>query len=366
MELGDEALIAAARNGDREAFGELAGRHLPLLLAVCRRMLRDQWLAEDAAQEAVLRAMVSLDRLRDESRFGPWLIGIGLNTCRRLARRRQRAELLAGSLLGGIRVLDTASGPEIEAQHDEIAAIVREAIAALPDGQRRAVQAFYLAGLSYEESASELGINVGSVKTRLHKARRRLKGQLLDVWKEDRAMATNGKQPVDVQVKDVRRREQGPDTDYHVVILKETGGDRHLPIWVGPFEGTAIAIHLQKTDTPRPLTFTLMADLLRESGAQLKEVRIRKLVGDTFFATVDFGARQGARSVDARPSDAIALALVEGAPIRVDADVFVANEKQEKARLAEDKWHGDGTLGAAEIVAEVTARWRPRQEPASE
>jgi DNA-directed RNA polymerase specialized sigma24 family protein len=67
------ALVAAARRGSRAALATLVGRHRPMLLAVCRGALGDAGLAEDAAQEAVLLAMTSLDRLRRAERFGPWL-----------------------------------------------------------------------------------------------------------------------------------------------------------------------------------------------------------------------------------------------------------------------------------------------------
>ncbi len=165
---------------------------------------------------------------------------------------------------------------------------------------------------------------------------------------------------IEVVIDSVRVNLMSPQ---RLVVLREARGERYLPIWVGPSEGTAIAIHLQEVETPRPLTFTLMARLLDKSGAKVERVRIEKLLDDTFFATVDLRLRQNRTSVDARPSDAIALALVEGVPILVDAAVFVANEAHAEARAAEDKWHGPGTLGAREIVAEVTSRWGPaRQE----
>ncbi len=164
---------------------------------------------------------------------------------------------------------------------------------------------------------------------------------------------------IQVRVLDVRRREKGDGNDYHVVILEEAEGERHLPIWVGPFEGTAIAIHLLGLKTPRPLTFTFMAGLLRTAGTKVKQVRIERLTGETFYATVDLAHGRSRTSVDARPSDAIALALVEGVPIQVREEVFVVSEARLEASVAEDKWHGEGTLGAREIVDEVTSRWRP-------
>ncbi len=363
----DESLVRVALAGDRDAFARLVERHLPVLLAVCRRVSNDPGLAEDAAQESVLRAMLSLDRLRDGARFGPWLVGIGLNRARQLARRQRRAELLAGALLGGIQVSCVSDDPALAVEQFELEAAIREAIATLPEGQQRAVQAFYFAGLSYKESAEALGTRTGSIKARLHKARKALRDRLGPTLKEAAAMARNGSEQVEVRVRDVRRRQKDAENDYHVLILEEVGGERHLPIWVGQSEGTAIAIHLQEVETPRPLTFSLMARLLNKSGAKVERVRIERLVGETFYATVDLRLGQDRTSVDARPSDAIALALVEGVPILVDAAVFVTSEANAEARATEDKWHGEGTLGAREIVADVTSRWVPAlQERAGE
>lgn len=86
----DSALVRAARGGDMGAFALLLARHRPVLLALCRRTLGDPALAEDAAQEASLQALLALDRLHSVDRFGSWLAGIGLNVCRMWLRARAR------------------------------------------------------------------------------------------------------------------------------------------------------------------------------------------------------------------------------------------------------------------------------------
>jgi RNA polymerase sigma-70 factor (ECF subfamily) len=85
----DAELVERARRGNRDAVASLIERHRDLLFALCRRTLGDTLWVEDATQEAVLQAFVCLDRLRQPERFGPWLAGIGLNTCRRMLRDAQ-------------------------------------------------------------------------------------------------------------------------------------------------------------------------------------------------------------------------------------------------------------------------------------
>ena len=99
--MNDVTLVRLAREGDEGAFAELVARHRPMVVGVCRRVLGDPGLAEDAAQEAVLLAMVSLERLERPERFGAWLGGIGLNVCRRWRRDQAREAWSLAALTGG-------------------------------------------------------------------------------------------------------------------------------------------------------------------------------------------------------------------------------------------------------------------------
>ena len=97
-----------------------------------------------------------------------------------------------------------------------------------------------------------------------------------------------------------------------IVLLKESGGSRYLPIWVGAVEASAIAYAQQGVVPPRPLTHDLLRDVLVAVGAELSQVRISALRDGVFFAELVFASGV---EVSARPSDAIALALRTGAPI---------------------------------------------------
>ena len=97
-----------------------------------------------------------------------------------------------------------------------------------------------------------------------------------------------------------------------IVLLRESGGVRYLPIWVGAVEATAIAFAQQGVVPPRPLTHDLMKDALEATGAALTQIQITALQDGVFFAVLVFASGV---EVSARPSDAIALALRAGVPI---------------------------------------------------
>ena len=138
----------------------------------------------------------------------------------------------------------------------------------------------------------------------------------------------------------------------YAVLLREVGGDRVLPIWVGEFEATAIALHLAGAELPRPLTYVFAANPLAAGGARMREVAILWLVDSTFYAEAVVDGPAGSVSVDARPSDAINLALVANAPIRVAADILAAN-----ALTDEEARAGSFDGGADAIASAATARW---------
>ena len=110
-----------------------------------------------------------------------------------------------------------------------------------------------------------------------------------------------------------------------VVILKERDGDRVLPIWIGPPEGDALALQLGGASFPRPMTADLMARLVEATGARIERVVVSSLREKTFYATIGVRTRDEVTELDARPSDALNLALRLGAPIFVDPELMEAS-----------------------------------------
>jgi RNA polymerase sigma factor (sigma-70 family) len=319
--LSDAELVAAARAGDREAFACLADRHRGMVVALARRLLGADDLVADVTQEATVAALVGLGRLRSARQFGAWYAGIALNVARRWLR-----ETSAGPLPE--EHPDAEPGPAERAEAAEVARRVREAVAALAPGQRAAVLAFYWQGLTHAESALELGITVGAVKARLHQARGALAPQLascIDHEREVPAMSAETESTwVEAEVIDVRRSD-GPDDPLrrpHIVVLQERDGTRRLQLFTGSAEAVALACSLEAVEMPRPMSYQLAANLIAAAGARLTEVRITRLVDGVYYAAVVVEAQGGVVEVDARPSDALNLAVAAGAPVRVDAAVL--------------------------------------------
>lgn len=114
-----------------------------------------------------------------------------------------------------------------------------------------------------------------------------------------------------------------PVTNAPIVILKAEGGTRLLPIWIGLFEANAIALEMEKISTQRPMTHDLLKNLVELLGATVERAVVDNLRENTFFATVYLRSKGLELRLDARPSDAIALALRASAPIYVTHDVLV-------------------------------------------
>jgi bifunctional DNase/RNase len=121
----------------------------------------------------------------------------------------------------------------------------------------------------------------------------------------------------------------------HVVILKDLERERFLPIWIGPWEANAIAMRLQGLTPERPLTHDLLAAVLEELGATVREVVIADLADETFHARILLDAAGGLHEIDSRPSDALALA------VRTGVRIYAAESVLDRAGVEAD--HDDET-----------------------
>ena len=107
-----------------------------------------------------------------------------------------------------------------------------------------------------------------------------------------------------------------------IVLLKETEGERFLPIWIGAVEATSIAFALQGVETARPMTHDLMKDLLDALAVEPEKIVVTELRDGTFYASIFLEGPDGEVVVSSRPSDAIALAVRAGVPVFAEEDVL--------------------------------------------
>jgi RNA polymerase sigma-70 factor (ECF subfamily) len=175
----EAALVARVVAGDRAAFGVLVERYAAVARRVARAVLGHAEDADDAAQDAMLSALVKLDQYDPRRPFGPWLLRIVANAA--TDRRRRRTVRHAQALDPGI----TAGGPrpDTTAERRALSERLRQALAELPERRRAAVVLFDVEGYSHAEIARILGIPEGTVRSEVFHARRRLRVLLAD-WKE--------------------------------------------------------------------------------------------------------------------------------------------------------------------------------------
>jgi len=131
---------------------------------------------------------------------------------------------------------------------------------------------------------------------------------------------------MDIEVR-IRGLVVDPATSMPIVVLKDIASETVMPIWVGIFEANAIAIEIEKVAAPRPMTHDLARNLIHHLNARLERIVISELKDDTFFATLWLRQGDDPMVIDARPSDAIALAL------RADCPIYVTEQVLQAAKL---------------------------------
>ena len=188
-EQSDLSLVQLAQRGDAGAFDALVRRYQHKVIKLVMRYVRDPAEAEDIAQEAFIKAYRALPRFRGDSAFYTWLYRIAINTAKNVLAARGRSPIEYDLDRGDgeesydivARMKDTAT-PEALALTEEIRSTVTAAIDALPEDLRTAIQLRELEGLSYEEIAAAMECPVGTVRSRIFRAREAIDARLRDVF----------------------------------------------------------------------------------------------------------------------------------------------------------------------------------------
>ncbi len=205
----DEMLLRKARDGDPEAFERLMSEMEPMVWRICWHYTGDRENASDCGQEAMIRVWRSLRDFREDCAFESWVYRIAANCCldwgRKAGRRRETS--LEEMAEAGYDPADPAPGTEEEALRRDEHARLRQEIAELPEEQRDALVLTQLEGKSYEETAALLGGSPGTVKSRVNRARSRLR----EIFREEEPIAVDSVQ-------------QGEETERRRRDRKERGG----------------------------------------------------------------------------------------------------------------------------------------------
>jgi len=178
----DEQLLACFAAGRREALEELFRRYRTPAYRVAHRLLGHEADALDAVQEAFVKALTHLDSFRGQSSFKTWLLRVVSNAALDLGRQRCRRETLSlpGNASDGDGGPAIADDPTRRLDRADLRRMLDEALATLPEAQRRTFVLHADAGLSYREVADTLGISIGTVMSRLYYARQKLRAFLAE------------------------------------------------------------------------------------------------------------------------------------------------------------------------------------------
>jgi len=182
--MDEQALAAAAQQGDLGAFNQLVIHYQKLAYHVAYRILSDADAAADATQDAFLRAFRAIGQYRGGS-FKAWILRIVTNTCYDQLRAKQRRPaasleaLLVSDLVPTPSFVDQAESPEAYAERQELSQAIQAGINTLPPDQRIALTLCDVAGMSYQEIAKATRVSLGTVKSRISRARAKLRSYLL-------------------------------------------------------------------------------------------------------------------------------------------------------------------------------------------
>ncbi len=180
----DQELVRRVQQGDKKAFDVLVLKYQQRIVKLVSRYVRDQDEALDVAQEAFIKAYRALPNFRGESAFYTWLYRIAINTAKNylvaLGRRPPATDVDAeeASYVEGGERLSESDTPERLLQRDEVERVIKQSIDALPEDLRTAITLREMEGLSYEEIALTMGCPVGTVRSRIFRAREAIETKL--------------------------------------------------------------------------------------------------------------------------------------------------------------------------------------------
>jgi RNA polymerase sigma-70 factor, ECF subfamily len=267
-------LVRSAQRGDREALSCLVSQERVTLVRFCRRLMGDAVAGEDLAQEALLRAQVSIDRLGPPYRFGAWLLGIAANLAKKAWRAEARRPLSWEGLVAAYpnvewdESLTVVPSPERSSEVAEEVRLLSDAIGALPRRLSDVLVLHYLQGLSYAEVSDALALPVSTIKGRLFESRGRLRRSLVacGVRQPDENQEEANRHEYPERRMTAQRRTRKEKERTHMSETRGVGANRmgvgeHLRVEVDVDEITKEAGRFITESWPRPKPRETLADL---------------------------------------------------------------------------------------------------------
>jgi RNA polymerase sigma factor (sigma-70 family) len=308
-------LVALAQAGDVDAFAQLIERTRVIALALAFRLIANPETVRDVVQEAILQAFLSLDRLRDTTRFRPWFYGIVLNLCRTWLHE-QNTPTLSLEVLATQGQAVLCSGflevpdPSETVAEQELYQLVQQMVQGLSSINRSVIWLFYYEQMSMQEIATQLALSPSAVKNRLHKGRKELRRQLLVAYpeREPRQQVTSGKRRRDIMLQ-VKVDPVVLHPSQPLIVLREVDGPYALPVRLRGRDDVQLALDLldpAREDRLRAdpaLDFTQQLVLAVQES--IEEVQIDALEPHLFYATVRL--RQGTRLHEIKTTVSVAL-----------------------------------------------------------
>jgi RNA polymerase sigma factor (sigma-70 family) len=363
----DKELVKLALSGSKEAFGILYDRYFDYVFRVLQRKAGRIMLVKDMAQESFLRAYLCLEHLKKPESFQSWLHGITLNVYREYLRDKNASHLSFETITGGCSaeaLLPSAMllDPQEMAECSELRQIILKAVDSLSPNLRQPILLYYYDNLSLREIALRMNLSGNAIKLRLHRGRLYLREILYRLFMQysfDNYLELWRKKVSQVSVYDVVKIKD-ESGEHPAVLLFDDEQKKILPIYLGESEAMAIALGVKKREMPRPMTFDLIASLLEAGNVEIQEVLVESLKDSTFYAVIKIRAGDEEKDIDARPSDAIALALRTESPIYVSEQVMNRASVQLSSEKLKEKTTLKGLKDLLDTIERTTlpTPWR--------
>ena len=308
-------LIDKVIEGDKIAYSSLFYGHYNYCFAKALKIIGDSDVAKDLVQESFIEAYFCIGNLKDKSAFKPWLGGIVKNVCKNYLRIHSRQ---FKSLKQYVECQH-----DIEAQEDgKIIEIITQAIGTLSKPSGDIIFAFYYDGKSILDISSEFGITPALTKVSIHRARKELKAIIEKTSGVEYYKTYHKNKKAMKQVKIIDLIPSSNDLKAWIIALHEEELNLVLPIVITTELAAAMAAGIKGIVLSRPLTHHLLAEVLSTNGIQPESACITNIENGIYHSVLKVKGQHGLQEYDARPSDAINIAIRFGCPIFVSQAVI--------------------------------------------